>query len=172
MARRLPSKFKYDGAISFAGENRNIAKSLAEKLKAKGLSVFFVEDHILTLWGKGREEFEKVYSKESRYVIPIIAKHYVKKDWTQHEFGTAVREQRERDEEFILAIRVDNSRILGLHDDKVFCSLNDFDLDQIASFFEAKVRASKPANSAAEDKLTRYCRISWMEVNGRAAYPW
>ncbi len=42
----------YDIAISFAGEDREVAASIAEKLKSQGIKVFYDSYEKATLWGK------------------------------------------------------------------------------------------------------------------------
>jgi hypothetical protein len=141
MGQKPKEEFEFDAAISFAGEDREIARALNLKLKAKGFAIFYDEDQLANLWGKDRREFERVYGPDSRFVIPIISEHYVRKDWTQFEFGCAKREQNRRSGEFILAVKLDDSRMVGLRDDEFYLSLGNRTLDQIADLFEAKIRA-------------------------------
>ena len=80
------SRYDFDAALSFAGEDRNLARKLATKLKAKGWRVFYDKDNRGRLWGKGTSEYESIYGPRSRFVIPLISEHYVRKDWTRFEF--------------------------------------------------------------------------------------
>ncbi len=105
--------YKFEAALSFAGEDRKLAKALFQRLTRRGLNVFYDTNRQASLWGKDSREFEQIYSSQARYVIPLISKHYVKKDWTQFEFETAKREQKKRASEFILPVRLDNSRLFG-----------------------------------------------------------
>ncbi|HMF36865.1 MAG TPA: hypothetical protein VKF17_09510, partial [Isosphaeraceae bacterium] len=61
--RRQP--YEYDVALSFAGEERRYAETLAEILRAAGLSVFYDKHHEVTLWGKDQREFERIYGPAS-----------------------------------------------------------------------------------------------------------
>ena len=131
MGKRRRS-YEFDVALSFAGEERLIAKKLAEILKAEGLSVFYDEDHKARLWGKDEREFERIYGPASRFVTPIISKHYVRKPWTRLEFDTALREERNRSLELILPIRADGACLLGLHDGRFYLSLKDNSIEEIA----------------------------------------
>jgi hypothetical protein len=131
MAKRQ-QPYEFDVAISFAGEERRYAKLLAESLRAQGLSVFYNEYHKPRLWGKDEREFGKIYGPVSRFVAPFISKNYVSKTWPRFEFDTALREEGGRDSESILPIRVDNTRLPGLHDSRFYLSLRENSIDEIA----------------------------------------
>lgn len=134
-------KYKWDVAISFAGEDRKIAQKLATGLKARGASVFYDKDHKSYLWGKGVKEFDNIYGPESRFVIPIISKHYRKKDWPHYEFSAALRESKKRNEEFILPLRIDSTQLLGLHDDINYMDLRENGINEVVKALLNKCEA-------------------------------
>lgn len=138
-------KYKYDVAISFAGENRKIAEKLVASLKAKDerLSVFYDKDHKAYLWGKDVKEFNSIYSSDARYVIPIISEYYIKKDWPRHEFAVASKEAKKRKGEFILPLRVDDACLVGLHDD---VSYMDIRKDKISHIVDAVLTKCRDAS--------------------------
>ncbi len=138
-ARRTKS-YKYDAALSFAGEDRAHAEALSRQLRRLGLSVFYDVEHQARLWGRSTREFDEVYGSQSRYVIPLISKHYVSKDWPRYEFETAKREEHLRRGEFILPIRVDDSRMLGLRDDVITLDIRRHNAKHVAELFAAKCR--------------------------------
>jgi hypothetical protein len=142
MPKRRPS-FQYDAALSFAGEDREHAEALAEKLKDLGFTVFYDKDHQAHLWGKNQTEYEKIYGPESRYVIPLISEHCVRKDWTRFEFEIAKGEARKRAGEFILPVKLDGTRLLGLHDDLNFLQLGSLSIGEIAQEFAKKCDVSR-----------------------------
>jgi tetratricopeptide (TPR) repeat protein len=139
--------FKYDTAISFAGEDRTYAGRLAKQLKRQGLRVFFAPEREAWLWGKDEAALEKVYGGESRYVLPIVSRHYRRKDWTRFEFDAAKREASRRREEIILPIRLDDTPLLGLRSGVVYQSAADKSVGEIASLVAEKCRA-KPDSSS------------------------
>jgi len=107
--------YKYDVAISFAGENRDIARDLANRLKKKGVNVFFDEFEESDLWGKDLYEYlSKVYSEDARYCLMMISEHYAKKAWTSHERKNAQERAFKENEEYILPIRLDGTKIPGV----------------------------------------------------------
>jgi tetratricopeptide (TPR) repeat protein len=134
----LRRRYKYDAALSFAGEDRTLAAALSRHLKRLGLSVFYDFDHQAELWGKTPEVFAQIYGPQSRYVIPLVSEHYAQKDWTQFEFDSARREQRKRGREFILPVRLDDTQLFGLPDNKIRLDARQQGVAQIAKLFAEK----------------------------------
>ncbi len=170
MARPLKSPYKWDAALSFAGEDRPHAKAIAEKLKSQGIRVFFDDDHRSYLWGKSQEVFERIYGPESRYVIALISEHYLRKDWTRFEFDTARREQSKRGTEVLLPVRLDGTRMIGLPDDRVYLSLKDLGIDAIVRDFEKRLKESidAPANNKPDRQLPSSRKPKAALLNGEA----
>ncbi|MBU7046556.1 MAG: TIR domain-containing protein [Theionarchaea archaeon] len=114
--KKKPSKsFKYDLAISFAGENREIAKELAAELQDKGVKIFYDEFYKSKLWGKKlRKHFKDIYGPKARFVVVLISEYYPMKDWTDFEFSVIKEEARKRENDFVLPIRLDETKIIGI----------------------------------------------------------
>ena len=108
-------KYKYDLAISFAGEQRELAESLATMLDAAGYSIFYDKFEAAELWGQDLTlALGTVYSREARYCLVILSKEYVTKAWTNLERQNALsRFIRER-QSYILCIKVDDVELPGL----------------------------------------------------------
>lgn len=107
------NNYKYDVALSFAGEDRAYVKQVYECLKKNKISVFYDEDQ--DLWGIDMLiEFAKVFNEESRYVIPFISKHYKEKIWTKHEIRNALAKALNEENEYILPVRFDDTHIPGI----------------------------------------------------------
>jgi hypothetical protein len=63
------SRYKYDVAISFAGEQRHYAEELATILRAQNVRVFYDSFEQAELWGKNLfEHLSSIYSEQSRYL--------------------------------------------------------------------------------------------------------
>ena len=110
-------------------------------MQSLGLRVFYDKDHHAHLWGKSRTEYEKIYGADSVYVVPMISKHYAQREWTQWEFETAKREARKREGDFLLPIRLDESRQFGLTDDHNYIGADDFTPEEIANALKQKLDA-------------------------------
>ncbi|MHA2474771.1 MAG: TIR domain-containing protein [Promethearchaeota archaeon] len=136
----IKKKFEWDVAISFAGEDRQIAEKLANKFRSHGIKVFYDEFYKSKLWGKNLSNyFRKVYGPKSRYVIPLVSKHFPVKDWTNFEFSIARDEAKARKSEFILPIRLDNTKIFGLQDDIAYIDYSKEGIDGIVEIFVSKL---------------------------------
>ena len=149
MAKKQKDDFEYDVALSFAGEDRGPAKKLSQLIANDGHSVFFDENRRAHLWGKDAKEFERIYSKASRFVISFISSHYREKDWTQWEFDTARREAKKRQETFFLPIRVDNTPMFGLSSHTNYQDLRSVSLEEIASDFNTIMQGVKSSRSSS-----------------------
>jgi hypothetical protein len=82
-----PSKdFEYDIAISFAGENRDLARYLADTFTDLDVSVFFDEyfenNFLGRAWGT---EFKRIFTSACRFVAVLLDEHHLKKIWPTFE---------------------------------------------------------------------------------------
>lgn len=107
---------RFQVAISFAGEQRSYAEDIARFLSQYGIAYFYDAENEVQLWGKNlSEEFHKIYSDESQFVLMLISKNYIDKQWCLHERRSAIDEGRRRSSEFILPVRFDEAWPDGLH---------------------------------------------------------
>lgn len=133
--------FKYDVAISFAGEDRNYAKKLAEKLKYKGIKIFYDEYEKAQLWGKDLyRHLSNIYSSEARYCVIFVSQAYAKKLWTNHELRSAQeRALREIDQEYILPVRLDDTELSGLPNTIGYIDLRKSSIEEVADLILQKI---------------------------------
>ncbi len=79
-------KSQYDFALSFAGEDRNLAEALARELAAREISVFYDKNEQHRILGNDVEEYlAPIYRSESKFVVPLLSKDYPRKIWTKFE---------------------------------------------------------------------------------------
>ncbi|MSR58594.1 MAG: toll/interleukin-1 receptor domain-containing protein [Planctomycetaceae bacterium] len=141
MAKKEKNRFRFDAALSFAGQDRPRVVVVARAMQSLGLRVFYDKDHRAHLWGKNRTEYERIYGPESAFVVPFISKHYVQREWAQWEFGTAKREARKRSADFVLPIRLDESRQFGLAADQIYLNADECAPEEIAKAPQDKTRS-------------------------------
>ena len=55
--RDMAEKYDYDVAFSFAGDDRQIVESLANRLKQQNVSVFYDRDKQSQMWGENLQEY-------------------------------------------------------------------------------------------------------------------
>jgi hypothetical protein len=131
---------EFDVAISYASEDVDVAKELAERLKRERISVFFDEFFKADMWGKSLStRFKQAFGARTEFVLVLVSKHYVVKDWTDFEFLIARGEARTREEEFILPIRLDDTPMAGLKSDVCYMDLRKDPIDGIVRDFKKKL---------------------------------
>jgi hypothetical protein len=110
------TRFQYDVCISYASEEKTYAEGIAAQLKDAGNRVFFDGYEEANLFGKDLYvHLHDVYSVKSRYCVVLISSAYAAKVWTSHERAAAQeRALLERNREYILPIRVDDTLLPGL----------------------------------------------------------
>ena len=108
--------YKYDIVFSFAGEDRNFVELIVSFIKKTDIKYFYDEDRMTDLWGKDLAiEFDNIFQKEARYCVIVISQYYKEKIWTNHELKSALaRAITERDKEYVLPIRLDDTEIPGI----------------------------------------------------------
>ncbi len=96
----------YDVAISFAREDRSVAREIAKLLRNEGISVFFDEHASAELWGRDLYEHLRKMYKESRLCIVLISKNYSKSSWTHSELRNLLAHAMRRPSFSILPIHL------------------------------------------------------------------
>ena len=72
----------------------------------------------------------------------FISKEYSAKDWTDFEFTIACGEAKNRKTEFILPVRIDNTKIVGLPHDMAYLDYNIEGIDGIVENILLKLNIS------------------------------
>lgn len=110
-----PSGYKYDVALSFAGEQRPYVQAVARACKRRGLRVFYDDYEKASLWGKDLyEHLHWVYSESARYCVLFASDDYANKVWTNHERRSAQERALVAHVEYILPVVFNAVEIPGL----------------------------------------------------------
>jgi hypothetical protein len=134
------TKYEYDAALSFAGEDRVYVESVAEVLRQLGVSVFYDKYEEVDLWGKDLYvHLDEVYRKKAKYCVIFASENYAKKLWTNHERTSAQARAFESGTEYILPARFDNTEIPGIRSTTGYLFLGDRTPEQLALVIAAKV---------------------------------
>src|ERR1700738_2730147 len=100
---------RYEVALSFAGEDRQYARDLADALSARKVSIFFDELEADRLWGEDlRLHLSEVYSRRARHVVMLISRFYPEKVWTTVERRAAEQAAASGQKVYILPVRIDD----------------------------------------------------------------
>jgi hypothetical protein len=82
-------EYEWDFAISFAGENRDLAREIACQLKLLDCSIFFDEFYETNYLGQAwREHFKVIFSEKSRFVVCLLDENHQRKIWPTFERET------------------------------------------------------------------------------------
>jgi hypothetical protein len=107
---------KYNLALSFAGEDREIADEIAHDLKARGLKIFYDKFEQSDLLGKDLyQHLQHIYRDAADFCIIIVSKAYSEKRWTRHELKQAQTRAFLQNSEYILPLRIDDTELPGLN---------------------------------------------------------
>lgn len=109
--------YEFDFAISFAGENRELARAIAAQLDTMDCAVFFDEYFEANYLGQAwRKKFAEIFGSDSRFVVCLLDKHHVDKIWPTFErehFAPRIRE------ETVIPIFLDDTPVPGISKDIV-----------------------------------------------------
>lgn len=140
-------EYKFDVAISFAGENRAFAEAVAKALRKEGLEVFYDGFYESDMWGENLPDiFKNVFGKNSRYCIMILSNHYIEKEWPALEREHAVeRFIKQRGEAYILPVRLDGfeGEVPGLPSIRGYISAKSTESEKVANAFLEKQTGSR-----------------------------
>jgi hypothetical protein len=122
--------FEYDVALSFAGEDRSIAESLASMLSSEGVRVFYDRYEQGKLWGKDLyQHLQAVYRDSARFCVIIISAAYAQRLWTRHELQQVQARAFQENSEYILPLRVDDTELPGLNPTTAYLDLREYTLE-------------------------------------------
>ena len=130
----------YEVAISFAGEDRPVARQLADGLRDRGRRVFYDEYEEANLWGHDLyTHLSNVYKNRARFVIILISHAYRDKLWTKHELRSAQARAFSENKDYILPLRVDETEIDGVLPTTGYLHLRDHSIADVIEILEAKL---------------------------------
>ncbi len=121
---------KYDFAISYAGEDIEVARGISLRLQetSRDLNVFLAEENTELLVGVDGEQFFERLFTETKQAIVLISIHYKSKQWTRFEWDVIL--DRSNENRF-LPIRLDNSKLLGLPSNIIYLQFNGDNYEKI-----------------------------------------
>jgi hypothetical protein len=111
-ADAAPPTYKYDVAVSFAGEQRTLVEAVVRAIDLPPGRVFYDADYTPELWGEDLAElFTRLYSKEARYVVMFISREYARKEWARVERRAALARRMRTQAAYILPVRCDTTEL-------------------------------------------------------------
>jgi hypothetical protein len=141
-----PASPRFDFALSFAGSDRAIARSLHAALTKEGYSVFIDEAFEHEMVGTdGMAYLGAIYAKESRYCIVLLSEDYDRGTWTQLE-REAIRSRELLGERGVLIpVKLTSYAPDWLPASRVYFDLSVRPIDNLLAILRAKHRAAQAA---------------------------
>lgn len=141
--------YRYEVALSFAGEQRYYVERVANRLKKLGVSYFYDFDEQIELWGKNlTQHLDEIYYEKSQYFIPFISKEYKEKNWTKLEVNSALdrnmEELKSDFQQYILPVKFDDIRIPGIVGSIGYIDARKKSPEELADLIFMKVRGYLP----------------------------
>jgi len=142
--------FEYDIAISFAGEQRSVAESIARCLKTENVKVFYDDYEQAYLWGKDLyTHLADVYEKKARYCLMLVSAAYAAKVWPNHERKNAQARALNEKDEYILPVRFDDTEIPGLPRTVGYLQFEEHGVEGVCKLLLKKLNAAAVAPTSA-----------------------
>lgn len=141
----------YDVAISFSGEDRLIARQIAESLRKRGIHIFFDEYAESELWGRNLYEYLTMIYEASRLCIVIVSESYTRSQWTSSELRNLVSQSRLRDSFTILPITVGPART-GLLGNLVSIEWSKTNADDVAALVQERLQSLPQPSKTKESE--------------------
>jgi hypothetical protein len=140
MAKKDSTSFEYDICLSFAGEDRNYVRRVANALKSKGIRVFYDEYAQVDMWGKDLYvHLDEIYQNTARFCVLFASKHYAQKVWSNHERQSAQARAIRQYSEYILPAKFDDTQIPGLRPTIGYMDLRNMTPAKLANMIIEKI---------------------------------
>lgn len=140
LEQRKNGMAKYDVALSFAGEDRQVVEEIAARLIVRGYNVFYDKYEQADLWGKDLyQHLASIYSEQATFCIVFISDSYRQKLWTKHELRYAQARAFRESQEYILPVRLDDTQLPALPETIGYLNLKDIGIDGLVDLLSHKL---------------------------------
>lgn len=148
----MSNEMKYDVALSFAEENKDIAESIAVQLKERGLKSYFYKFENAENWGGNLFNILiDRYKESSKLALVLISKDYVRKRWANIERQLIQTVIRNGDDGYLLPLSLDGTKLEGLTDNTLYQKWKN-NPEEIADMLEIKLKSIKKKEKKKEKK--------------------
>lgn len=137
-------QFRFDVAVSFAGEDREYVGEVVAMLRDKA-TIFFDEDYEVEAWGQdGIEYFTDVYQNRARYAVIFVSRSYAEKVWTRTERRAALARAARQRSEYVLPIRLDDTELDGLLPTTIYLDARRYGTQGLVDAIRQKIALNGP----------------------------
>jgi hypothetical protein len=130
----------YDVALSFSGEDRPVARRIAESLKNRGIQVLYDEYAQSELWGSDLYEHLQQIYEHSRLCIVLLSESYIGSQWKTVELRNLLAHSQSQDSFAILPVVLGNVDI-RLPSNIAYFKWRDRDVAHLAALVEKQLRS-------------------------------
>lgn len=169
---KMQKIYDFDVALSFAGEDRQVASELNSALSSCGVHVFYDLTMQASLWGKDLyQHLQEIYRDKARYCVVLVSEHYVRKLWTRHELKQAQARAFQQSNEYILPVRLDDTALPGLNSTVGFIDLRATTIPQLAALIMDKLGiAAASSTLLTHPKITGLWEGAWASPTSGRQY--
>jgi len=147
--------YDFDVAVSFAGEDRELAEEVVNQLRAADLTVFCDTDCMPAMWGgELLEDLDRVYCSRARSIIIFVSYPYSKTMWTGPQRRRALACALEEEPSHVILARLDSTRLKGLRPATGYLDARRIGLGGVAQAAIANLTGI-PAPASAIDHVPR-----------------
>lgn len=141
---RDASEIDFDVAISYAGEDRELAERIASALVRERVSVFYDRYLEPELWGKDLyQHLTDVYRRRARFCVMVISASYAGKLWPTVEKEAAVARAVDENLDYLLPLRVDDTSVPGLPASLVYIDCRTRSQEEVCQLIVKRARLTK-----------------------------
>src|SRR4030042_3874029 len=135
--------YKYEVALSFAGEDRSFAEAVAEGLREHVIVVFYDNYEPEQLRGEDLSiKLREIYHSMSRFCIMVVSQYYIDKMWPNFERQQSIeRLIDQKGSGYILPVRLDefDGEIPGISKLIGYLSASSNNPENVVSTFLRKI---------------------------------
>jgi hypothetical protein len=152
---------RFDVALSLAHEQYKYVDAVFKELEIIGshLNVFYYRDEgqEVKLWGRNMVEYlQAIYRDQSDHVIIFVSADYLKKRWARHEWRSVQEAILNREEEYLLPARFDNTKLPGLHETINYVDLSERTPEDFAKMIVTKISSNNGKGHHVYEKINEY----------------
>jgi hypothetical protein len=142
------TRFPWDVAVSFAGEDRDIVEQFRELMNASGYTTFYDFDEQHKLWGENlRRKLGDVYAHDAQFMVVFLSTAYPEKDWTRFELEIGREAKTKRTDTYLLPVIVDNVHVVGIASDVGHVDLRRSSIRDVAELLIKKIEETAQVGS-------------------------
>lgn len=147
--------FEHDVAVSYAGEDRAVVEQVVRQLDE--YRVFYDQDRLAEMWGENGVDFlEAIYSRQARYAVLFVSRHYVAKKWPTLERRAAQARALQQEAPYILPVKLDDTELPGMPSTTIYLDLRDIGVDGLVTMLRTKLGGTAaPALQLADYRVPR-----------------